>query len=47
MRWSIKEKLPTEPGRVLRGVDSEADGPWVVEDFVVISSLKGEVTNTD
>lgn len=46
MRWSIKEKLPTEPGRVLWGVDCETDGPRVVENFIVISSLK-EVTNTD
>lgn len=38
--WSIKEKLPTEAGRVLRGVDREADGPRVVEDLIVVSPLK-------
>lgn len=36
----IKEELPTEPGRVRRGVDCETDGSWVVENLIVISSLK-------
>lgn len=40
--WGIKEKLSTKPGRVLRRVDCEADGPWVVENFIVISSLQWE-----
>lgn len=36
----VKEELPTEPGRVRRGVDCETDGSWVVENLIVISSLK-------
>lgn len=38
----VEEKLLTEPGRVLRGVDREADGAGVVEDFEVVSSLQTE-----
>lgn len=35
----IKEELPAEPGRVRRGVDRETDGPRVVEDFIVVSTV--------
>lgn len=39
----IEEELPTEPGRVHRGVDRETDGSWVVENLIVISSLKKSI----
>lgn len=40
-RWGvIEEDLPAEPGRVRRGVNGEADGARVVENLVVISSLR-------
>lgn len=40
-RGVIEEELPAEPGRVRRGVNGEADGARVVENLVVISSLRG------
>lgn len=45
LRWGIsEEKFPAEPGRVRRGVNGEADGTRVVENLVVISSLRRRET---
>lgn len=39
---SIKKELLTEPSRVLRGVDGETRGSRVIENLIVVSSLRRE-----
>lgn len=41
LRWGVsEEEFPAEPGRVRRRVNGEADGTRVVENLVVVSSLR-------
>lgn len=37
---STEEQVPAESGRVSGRIDSEADGPWVIENLIVISPTR-------